>query len=345
MSKILARNINAGSVGIVADGGSTTTYGTLPTTSDNVAWLRVAEVGLQEAVTSVVVDDLSGSGSGVEGARFVTSREVAGSMRLAMTHEGIGAVLAWALGGTATTSGSGPTYTHTYPTSIDTKFRSLVHVYTAADGTSLQSEFAGLQVESLSLAIEAGGIAYATVTARGFVASRSSTYQLGVAATQTPAADAYGSSIPVLGRTGSVLSYGGNSVACRSLTLSLTRPLDRAVDFGGDYPAEGVLSGPISVTLEVTRAADEDDTATIRAALMAGSAADLSISFTSGTKVVYIELSDAVVTAYGAPFSSGGALVETVTFTAQALTTGDYGFRFRVTNATGAAVTTNGTWA
>jgi hypothetical protein len=344
MSKILSRNINAGSVGIVADGGSTTTYGTLPTTSDNVAWLRVAEVGLQEAVTSVVVDDLSGSGSGVEGARYVTAREVAGSMRLAITHEGIGAVLAWTLGGTTSSTGAGP-YTHTYPTGINTPFRSLVHVYTAADGTSLQSEFAGLQVESLSLSIEAGGIAYATINARGFVASRSSTYQLGVAATQTPAADAYGTSIPVLGRTGSVLSYGGNSVACRSLTLSLTRPLDRAVDFGGDYPAEGVLSGPISVTLEVTRAADEDDTATIRAALMAGSAADLSISFTSGTKVVYIELSDAVVTAYGAPFSSGGALVETVTFTAQALTTGDYGFRFRITNAAAAAVTTNGTWA
>lgn len=344
MSKILSRNINAGSVGIVADGGSTTTYGTLPTTSDNIAWLRVAEVGLQEAVTSVVVDDLSGSGSGVEGARFVTAREVAGSMRLALTHEGIGAVLAWTLGGTTSSTGAGP-YTHTYPTGIATPYRSLVHVYTAADGTSLQSEFAGLQVESLSLAIEAGGIAYATINARGFVASRSSTYQLGVAATQTPAADAYGTSIPVLGRTGSVLSYGGNSVACRSLTLSLTRPLDRAVDFGGDYPAEGVLSGPISVTLEVTRAADEDDTATLRAALMAGSAADLSISFTSGTKVVYIELSDAVVTAYGAPFSSGGALVETVTFTAQALTTGDYGFRFRVTNAASSAVTTNGTWA
>jgi len=344
MSKILSRNINAGSVGIVADGGSTTTYGTLPTTSDNIAWLRVAEVGLQEAVTSVVVDDLSGSGSGVEGARFVTAREVAGSMRLAMTHEGIGAVRAGTLGGTTSSSGAGP-YTHTYPTGINTPFRSLVHVYTAADGTSLQSEFAGLQVESLSLAIEAGGIAYATINARGFVASRSSTYQLGVAATQTPAADAYGTSVPVLGRTGSVLSYGGNSVACRSLTLSLTRPLDRAVDFGGDYPAEGVLSGPISVTLEVTRAADEDDTATLRAALMAGSAADLSISFTSGTKIVYIELSDAVVTAYGAPFSSGGALVESVTFTAQALTTGDYGFRFRVTNAASSAVTTNGTWA
>jgi hypothetical protein len=34
-----------------------------------------------------------------------------------------------------------------------------------------------------------------------------------------------------------------------------------------------------------------------------------------------------------------------VTFTAQALTTGDYGFRFRATNAASSAVTTNGTWA
>ena len=344
MAKILSRNINAGSIGLVTSGGSTTTYSTLPASADPVLWLRAAEVGLQESVTSVLVDDLSGSGSGVEGARLPVSHEVSGSVRVPLTHEGLGGVLAWCLGGSTSTSGSGP-YTHVYPTGIATPFRSLVHVYTAADGTSLQSEYAGLQVESMAVAIEAGGIAYATLTMRGWVASRSSTYQLGVAATETPAADPVSTTKPVLGRTGSVLSFGGNSVACRALTLNFTRPLDRAVDFGAEYPAEGVLSGPISVTLEVTRAADEEDTATLRAALMAGTAGDLSISFTSGTKIVYIELSDAVVTAYAAPFSSGGALVETVTFTAQALTTGDYGFRFRVTNAASAAVTTNGTWA
>jgi len=344
MAKILARNINAGSVGLVTSGGSTTTYSTLPTTSDPVLWLRAAEVGLQEAVTNVLIDDLSGSGSGVEGARLPVSHEVSGSIRVPMTHEGMGGVLAWVLGGSASSYGSGP-YTHTYPTDVATPFRSLVHVYTAADGTSLQSEYAGLQVESLSLAVEAGGVAYATITARGWVASRSSTYQLGVAATQTPAADPVGTTRPVLGKTGSVLSFGANSVACRALTLTFTRPVDRAVDFGAEYPAEGVLSGPISVTLEVTRAADEEDTAILRAAAMAGTAADLSISFTSGTRIVYIELSDAVVTSYAAPFTSGGALVETVTFTAQALTTSDYGFRFRVTNAASAAVTTNGTWA
>jgi hypothetical protein len=344
MAKILARNVNAGSVGLVTSGGSTTTYSTLPASADPILWLRAAEVGLQEAVTNVLVDDLSGSGSGVEGARLPVSHEVSGSIRVPLTHEGMGGVLAWVLGGSTSSSGSGP-YTHTYPTGINTPFRSLVHVYTAADGTSLQSEYAGLQVEGFSLAVEAGGVAYATVTARGFVASRSSTYQLGVAATETPAADPVSTTKPVLGKTGSVLSYGGNSVACRGLTLTFTRPLDRAVDFGAEYPAEGVLSGPISVTLEVTRAADEDDTATLRAAVMAGTAADLSISFTNGTKIVYVELSDAVVTAYAAPFTSGGALVETVTFTAQALTTSDYGFRFRVTNAASSAVTTNGTWA
>lgn len=344
MAKILSRNINAGSAGLVIDGAATTTYGSNPASADNVLWLRVSELSLQESVTSLVIDDLSGSGSGVEGARFVVAQEVSGTMRLPVTHEDFGGVLAWWLGGTPSTTGSGP-YVHTYPTGINTPFRSLVHVYTAADGTSLQSEYAGLQVESLTLSVEASGAAYATVSARGFVASRSSTAQLGVAATQTPAAAAIGTSVPVLGKTGSVLSWGGNSIACRTMELSFTRPLDRAVDFGADYLAEGVLSGPIAVTLTVTRAADEDDTATIRAAVMAGTAADLSISFTSGTKIFTVALSDAVPTAYSAPFSAGGALVETVTFTAQALTTGDFGFRVRVTNAAASAVTSNGTWA
>ena len=89
MAKILARNINAGSVGLVTSGGSTTTYSTLPTTSDPVLWLRAAEVGLQEAVTNVLIDDLSGSGSGVEGARLPVSHEVSGSIRVPMTHEGM----------------------------------------------------------------------------------------------------------------------------------------------------------------------------------------------------------------------------------------------------------------
>ena len=189
MAKILSRNTNAGSIGLVTSGGSTTTYSTLPASADPILWLRAAEVGLQEVVTNVLVDDLSGSGSGVEGARLPVSHEVSGSIRLPLTHEGMGGVLAWVLGGSTSSTGSGP-YTHTYPTGIAAPFRSLVHVYTAADGTSLQSEYAGLQVESMSLAIEAGGIAYATLTARGWVASRSSTYQLGVAATETPAADA-----------------------------------------------------------------------------------------------------------------------------------------------------------
>ena len=344
MAKILSRNINAGSAGIVIDGVATTSYGSNPASADNVLWLRVSEIALQESVTSLVIDDLSGSGSGVEGARFVGAQEVAGSMRLPITHEGFGGVLAWCLGGTPSTTGSGP-YVHTYPTGINAPFRSLVHVYTAADGTSLQSEYAGLQVESLTISVEAGGAAYATINARGFVATRSSTAQLGVAATQTPAAAAIGTSVPVLGKTGAVLLWGSDSIACRTMELSFTRPLDRAVDFGADYLAEGVLSGPIAVTLTVTRAADEDDTATIRAAVMAGTAADLSISFTSGTKIFTVALSDAVPTSYSAPFTTGGALVETVTFTAQALTTSDFGFRVRVTNAASSAVTSNGTWA
>lgn len=344
MAKILSRNINAGSAGIVIDGVATTSYGSNPASADNVLWLRVSEIALQESVTSLVIDDLSGSGSGVEGARFVVAQEVAGSMRLPITHEGFGGVLAWCLGGTPSTTGSGP-YVHTYPTGINAPFRSLVHVYTAADGTSLQSEYAGLQVESLTISVEAGGAAYATINARGFVATRSSTAQLGVAATQTPAAAAIGTSVPVLGKTGAVLLWGSDSIACRTMELSFTRPLDRAVDFGADYLAEGVLSGPIAVTLTVTRAADEDDTATIRAAVMAGTAADLSISFTSGTKIFTVALSDAVPTSYSAPFTTGGALVETVTFTAQALTTSDFGFRVRVTNAASSAVTSNGTWA
>lgn len=345
-TKILSRTTLAGSLALVVDGDSTAaaTYGTLPSSGDALAWFRAAEIGLTPAVQSILIDDLAGSGSGVEGARFVGSQEVSGSIRLPITYETFGAVLYWALGGTPSSTGAGP-YTHTYPVGTDTPSLSAFVVYEAENGDNLQDEYFGLQVESLELAMEAGGAGYATIQCRGAVALRSSTPQLTVSATETPAAAALTSSLPTLGKQGAVLSFGGNSVAARALTLRLTRPLDRAVDFGASYLARGVLSGAISVTMDVTRAADTDDTATLQAAMLAGTSGDLSISFTSGSKVLYLELSDAVVTSYSAPKSAGGALIESVTFTAQALTTGDYGFRVRITNAASAAVPSNGTMA
>jgi hypothetical protein len=344
MALILSRNTQAGSAGIVTNGDSTTVYGDLPASGDTIQWLRVADFSIGETVTSVLVDDLSGTGSGVEGARFVTGHEASGTMRLAATYVEMGAVLAWVMGGTPATSGSGP-YTHVYGNSLAAPFRSIFQVYQAADGTSLQTELHACQANGFTLEVDAQSVAYLTVPVTGAVALRSTVYQLGVAATETPAAAAMTSAAPVLGPAAGVLSFGGNSVACRSLSFTKTRTLDRGADFGASYPGEGSISALDKFELTVTRAADEADSATIRAAHMAGTAADTSITFTSGSKTLTIALSDAVITAYSAPFTSGGALIETVTFTAQALTSSDFGAKITIVNAASSAVTTNGTVA
>lgn len=343
-SRILSRNIYAGSFGIVTDGDAVTNYGDQPSSGDAIQWVRLAEDGLTEAANSVLIDDLSGSGSGVEGARFVASNSAAGSIRLAATFVEMGAVLAWALGGTPSTSGAGP-YTHTYPIGINSPWRSAFSRYTAADGTGLQDEWRCLQVDSATIDFGADAVAYATLNVTGAAALRSSVYQLGVAATETPAAATMVAAAPILGSLSGALSWGGNTIAARSASFSITRPLDRATDFGNAIPGEGVLSGPIVVSLSVTRAADEADTATLRAALMAGTSGDLSLAFTAGTKTFTIYLENAVVISRSGPRSSGGALVETLEFRAQALETADYGAKVVIVNAASAAVTTNGTMA
>jgi hypothetical protein len=344
MARILSRSIYAGSLGVVTSGASTTTYGSQPSTADTIQWVRAAEISITEAANSLLVDDLAGSGSGVEGARFVASNSAAGSIRLAATFIELGAILAWALGGTPATTGAGP-YTHTYPVGLDSPWRSVFSRYTAADGTGLQDEWRCLQVDSLTIDLNADAIAYATLTVTGAAAVRSSVFQLGVASTETPAAATMVAAAPILGSLSGVLSFGGNAVAARTASLVVTRPLDRAVDFGAAIPGEGVLSGPVSVALTVTRAADEADSATLRAALMAGTSGDLSLAFTSGTKTFTIFLENAVVISRSAPFTAGGALVETLEFRAQALETADYGAKIVIVNAASAAVTTNGTMA
>jgi len=344
MARILSRSIYAGSVGIVTAGASTTTYGDQPSTSDAIQWVRAAEVSITEAANSLLVDDLAGSGSGVEGARFVASNSAAGSIRLAASFVEMGAVLAWALGGTPATTGAGP-YTHTYPIGINSPWRSVFTRYTAADATGLQDEWRCLQVDSMTLDLGADAIAYATLNVTGAAALRSSVYQLGVGATETPAAATMVAAAPIIGSLSGVLSWGGNSIAARTASLTITRHLDRAVDFGAAIPGEGVLSGPISVALSVTRAADESDTATLRAALMAGTSGDLTLAFTAGTKTFTIYLENSVVVSRSAPFTAGGALVETLEFRAQALETADYGAKIVIVNAASAAVTNNGTMA
>jgi hypothetical protein len=200
-------------------------------------------------------------------------------------------------------------------------------------------------VDSITIDFGADAIAYFTVNTTGAAASRSSTYQLGVAATETPAAATMAAAAPILGSLSGALSWGGNTIAARTASMTVTRPLDRATDFGAAIPGEGVLSGPIGVELSVTRAADEADSAIIRAALMAGTSGDLSLTFTTGTKSLTVYLENAVIISRSAPFTSGGALVETVVFRAQALDSGDYGAKIVVVNAASAAVTSNGTMA
>jgi hypothetical protein len=217
--------------------------------------------------------------------------------------------------------------------------------YAAADATGLQDEWRGLMVDSATIEFGADSVAYATLNVTGAAALRSSVYQLGVAATETPAAATMVAAAPILGSLSGAMSWGGNTIAARSASLSITRPLDRAGDFGNAIPGEGVLSGAIAVSLTVTRAADEADTATLRAALMAGTSGDLTLAFTAGTKTFTIYLENAVVVSRSAPFTAGGALVETLEFRAQALETADYGAKIVVVNAASAAVTNNGTMA
>lgn len=339
MSKILTRSILAGSVGLV----EVATYGSNPSSSDPIAWVHASEFSVQEVVDTTAIETLAGPGSGGEGARFVTLVRAQGTVRVPISYEDVGAWIEWAFGKDVATSGSGP-YTHVYATSPNTPFRTLVFVYTAADGTNLQDEFYGCQVETAVFEFTANGPAYMTLTVSGGVASRSSTYQTGVAATETPAATSLVTSGVVLGSQGGALSFNSNNVEARTATLTLSRTLDRSTSFGAGGPDEGVLGSPITATLAVERVADEADTATLRTAFTAGTRAALSLAFTSGTKSLTIAFTTASITERNSGATPGAAKTESLTFSAQSLTTSDQ-IKITVVNSQSSGTPTNGTWA
>jgi hypothetical protein len=97
--------------------------------------------------------------------------------------------------------------------------------------------------------------------------------------------------------------------------------------------------------MTITRAADEADSATLRANYMAGTRGATSITFTSGSYVFKPYLSQASIASISAPFTAGGALVETVEFAAQSLTGSDYGCKVELTNQASSAAPSQGTWA
>lgn len=342
MAKILSRSTLVGSLGVVTDGDSTSSYGTLPSSGDGIAWYHAAEVSLAVEVGSTLVDTLAGPGSGGEGPRYVTSKRVTGTIRIPATRDDMGAVLLWAFGASSTSGASDP-YSHTFAVSIARPFRSVYFVYSDTAGNDYQDEYYGLQVESATLAIDAQGVGYITLQVSGGVATRTGTDQLGVSATETPAAPSLLDSDVMLGRYGAAMVFNSNAFEARSVEMALTFPMDRATAFGAVGPDEGVLSGGISATIQATRTADTADSATLRAAHSAGTRGAFSMAFTWGTNRTWtLALSTASITAFSAPFSPGGALVETLTMTAQSLTSSDYHARVVVVNGDASAVTTGG---
>jgi hypothetical protein len=340
MSKMLSRSVLIGSIGLV----ETAAFGTLPTSTDPIAWAHAAEVSMNPVTDQVTVETLAGPASGGESARFVTLVRAAGTVRIPLSYEDIGAWLEWAMGKDVATSGSGP-YTHVYAISPNVPHRSLVFVYQAADGTTLQDEYYGCQVEGLSISVDANGVGYATFTISAGVAVRSTVYQRAVASTETPAATALTTSVVLLGQHGGALSFNSDNREARSLVFEVSRTLDRAGSFGFTGPDEGVLAGPVIGRMTVTRVADEADSASLEAAHVAGTRATCSIVFTSGSKTFTFALSQANIISMERPMASGGAAIETIVFQAQSLSGSDYGAKLTVVNSQSSGVPTNGTWA
>lgn len=340
MAKVLGRSRKIGSVGLV----EVATYGNNPASTDPIAWVHAASFEINPVTDQVTIDTLAGPSSGGEAARFVTMVRASGTIRIPLSYEDIGAWLEWAMGKDVATTGSGP-YTHVYAISPVVPFRSIVFVYEAADGTALQDEFYGCQVESLSISIEANGVGYATFTVSGGLAVRSSTYQRAVAATETPAATALTTSVVVLGQNGGALSFNSDNREARTLAFEVTRTLDRSGSFGFTGPDEGVLSGPVVGRMTVTRVSDTNDSTSLEAAHVAGTRATASIAFTSGTKSFTFALSQANIISMERPMTPSGAAIETIVFQSQSLSSSDYGAKLTVVNGASSGVSTNGTWA
>ena len=225
--------------------------------------------------------------------------DVGGTFEVEPGYEGFGLIWYHTLWGTTATTGTNP-YTHTYtmaatPPTVGLTVEQVL-------GTGSAEKFAGCRIGMLELTVSNRSRARARVTVIG---------KSGGGRTSATSTSVTSTHLPILSHQAGAVGWNSLTLVCTDFALKVDNRFERQPVIGSQYTVEPAISGPRVVTIDLTVIYDGNGLYT---GYTGGTASDLTVTYTSGTRSIAFTLHNAVITAYGSPVNRHGRIMQTVTF-------------------------------
>ena len=262
---------------------------------------RIVSSSLAESQERSRKSFLSQSGAAFSVGHFDNFLMVGGSVELPLLYEGSGLLIKAALG-SVSTSGAGPSYTHTFAASDD--LPSLTVEFQRGTGSS--EKFLGCMVSSISFSGAAGEEIIMSVD---FIAQDAN-------ARSSAASSSFGSGRQVFHFEAGTLSFGGNTYNVRSFECTIDNKLARRQVLGDKKTLEPAISDVREAMFNLTLEMEDDN---LYNAQLADTTSDAVLVFTnSDSDSITFTLKNAYITDYSDPVATFGALERSVTFMGEA---------------------------
>lgn len=283
--------------------GGETTYGTDGTVD---RWIHANDITVTEKMMVVPQPSLFQS-SGSSNNRFSSlgPNTVELSAKLLPMYTGFGTIFQAALG-TLSTTGAGP-YVHVYKLSA-TDAASLTVEVPDGDGGNADT-YGGFMTSSVEFSVDAGPGNYAFFTIKGLCQK-----WLSRTTTSTPTFTGSGTSTPVLYYQSGNLAFNSANYLPKSFKAACDLKYSRVDVLGSQNTAQPGRSDFASCTATMVLEFTDAQFAALMVAHRAGTASDLTYTFTSGAASMLFTLHDAKITDVGRPIAGASRISTTVTW-------------------------------
>jgi len=262
-------------------------------------YLRVSSASIQQKSTRSGVPVLYQAGGVTHRYELETQRAVAGDTEIPVSFTGFGVIFKAALGSSATT-GSGPSYVHTYtPAAALTSY-----TVSLQKGTGGSETFAGMYANTIEIATEAGSGALTC-----------SIGWMGMTGGGDDSALSFGSSTAtkwVAAHHAATLSFNGQTYALQSATFKLDNKLEEIRTLGSKTATAIARSDFAEATMEIV--VYDDSAGSLYDAHLSGDVSDASIEFTNGTESITFHFESATIQDFDMTFDGVDKRAKKVTF-------------------------------
>ena len=303
-------------------------YGTANTTSAEQVDIRLNSSTLQTSQERPRKTNLSVPATGMLASTFDAFRNSGGTIDVPIQYNGSGMLFMAALGTLATT-GSGPTYTHTYTPAFALPALT-VQFQRGSNLNNSMEQFMGAMVSSMSISCAAGEEMTASFD---LIAKNSNTRAANITGS-FPAGDS------VLHFEAGNLALAGtltpSTLEIRSFEMTLDNKLERKNILGSKVTGKPVISDVREITMSITADVDDND---VLADQLAGNSGDVTITFTSTANAAHnikFTLDNAVIEDYSDSVTAFGRVERTFTIRGLASSSAE-GFKIEVTNGNSSA--------